>query len=252
MNQVDCRSVCLQIEEAELGWTPTATLSAHLQTCDSCRLFFDERMKLRQMVACLGQVQAPADFDFRLRARIAAREAKTSNRFQLAGIRFGFPTAAVAAIFMLVVGVTLFRSFKVEPPPTQPIATVVTNPPTLNPVSQEPASVAIAETTSPKGSSEQFLTLTRRRAEFATNQKRIRPASRDFSSVPAQVVKQDETVATVAPAFPIDTSQQSLKLSLDDGTGVYRTISVPRVSFGSQRAFGEQSSFIKTSSNGVW
>lgn len=252
MNQVDCRSVCLQIEEAELDWTPSATDNAHLQNCDNCRLFFDERMKLRQMVACLGQVQAPADFDFRLRARIAAREANTAHRFQLAGIHFGFPTAAVAAIFMLVVGVTLFRSLKVEPPPIQPTATVITNAPALNPVSQEPASVAVVDATSPKRSSDESLTPTRPHAQFATNQRRSRPASRDFSSVPAQVVKQDETLATVAPAFPIDSSQQSLKLSLDDGTGVYRTISVPRVSFGSQRAFGEQSSFIKTSSNGVW
>ena len=252
MNQVDCRSVCLQIEEAELGWTPSATVNSHLQICDSCRLFFDERMKLRQMVACLGHVQAPADFDFRLRARMAAREAKGAQRFQLAGMRFGFPTAAVAAIFMLVVGVTLFRSVQVEPPRIQPGAAVVTNPPTLNAISQERASVPVAYAASPKASTEPSLMPTRPRAQFATNQRRSRPASRDFSSVPAQVVKQDETLATVAPAFPIDSSQQSLKLSLDDGTGVYRTISVPRVSFGSQRAFGEQSSFVKSSSNGVW
>jgi hypothetical protein len=87
--------------------------------------------------------------------------------------------------------------------------------------------------------------------QVAANRK-SRAATKEFSSAAAEVVKRDELVADDEYAFKIDGSQQSLKVSLEDGTGVYRTISVPRVSFGSQRAFGEQPIFVKTSSNGAW
>jgi hypothetical protein len=39
----------------------------------------------------------------------------------------------------------------------------------------------------------------------------------------------------VSAAFPIDASLQPFKVSLDDGRGNAKTISVPTISFGSQR-----------------
>jgi hypothetical protein len=87
--------------------------------------------------------------------------------------------------------------------------------------------------------------------QVATNRK-SRAATREFSSAPAEVVKREQLVADEEYAFKIDGSQQSLTVSLEDRTGVYRTISVPRVSFGSQRTFGDQPLFVKASSNGAW
>ena len=55
----------------------------------------------------------------------------------------------------------------------------------------------------------------------------------DLSSKPAPVIR-GEAIATM-PTFPLDVSQQSFKVSLDDGSGGSRTISVPTVSFGSRR-----------------
>jgi hypothetical protein len=49
--------------------------------------------------------------------------------------------------------------------------------------------------------------------------------------------------------FPIDASLQSLKFSLDDGRGNARTISVPTISFGSQRVLQNANQFAP---KGVW
>jgi hypothetical protein len=47
----------------------------------------------------------------------------------------------------------------------------------------------------------------------------------------------------VSAAFPIDASVQSFKVSLDDGRGNARTISVPTISFGSQRIMQGENQF---------
>jgi hypothetical protein len=65
----------------------------------------------------------------------------------------------------------------------------------------------------------------------------------DFSSEGAEMIRATEPVG-VSAAFPIDGSSiQSLKVSIDDGRGNARTISVPTISFGSQRIVKEANQF---------
>jgi hypothetical protein len=45
-------------------------------------------------------------------------------------------------------------------------------------------------------------------------------------------------------AIPLDASLQSFKVSLDDGRGNARTISVPTISFGSQRMLQTGNQFV--------
>jgi len=59
-------------------------------------------------------------------------------------------------------------------------------------------------------------------------------ASIDFSNERAEVIRGAEPVG-VSAAFPIEASLQSFRVSLDDGSGNAKTISVPTISFGSQR-----------------
>jgi hypothetical protein len=203
------------------------------------------------MVADLGYVEAPADFDRRLRARLASEERGTNRGFSFAGLSFGVPTVAVAALMVVIGGVFVIRSLKVEPIPPTAISSVspeIVKPPAgPNIVSDQLGTTAAV---APEPAKPQSIA-TKPRERFAVNQKG-RNAIKEFSSSPAEVVKQNESVAELSSAFAVDSSQQSLKLSFADGSGVYRTISVPRVSFGSQRSFGEQSTFIKASSNGIW
>ena len=81
-----------------------------------------------------------------------------------------------------------------------------------------------------------------------------RMVNKEFSSLPAPVIRREDSLASVglSPVFPIGATYQSLKLSLDDSTGMSRTIFLPRISFGSQRvaAGGPQTGTI--SAKGIW
>ena len=247
-----CKAVCLQIEEADLNCQPDRVVQQHLDSCEDCRAFQEERKKLRQLVNSLGTVQAPADFDFRLRARLANQS--SAGRFWMRGTSFGWPSAAVAALVLIVGAVFVFRT--PSEPPARQTAVVHT--------ASEPASTVDATTTS--RSEDSFTPLAKAptalqrarsesavtgRPQFASGQRRL--ASREYSSVAAKVVKPEDTVASADAVFTIYGSDEPMRLSLDDGSGVQRTISLPRISFGSQRAFAtEHTSMVKTSAKGVW
>ena len=67
-------------------------------------------------------------------------------------------------------------------------------------------------------------------------------AAIDFSSQRAEVINGLEAVGSTT-VFPLDTSLQPFKILLDDGRGNARTISVPAISFGSQRVLRNANSF---------
>jgi hypothetical protein len=75
-------------------------------------------------------------------------------------------------------------------------------------------------------------------------------AAVDFSNVGANVVSNTRSAADTATVFPIETSLQSVKVSLDDGRGNARTISFPTVSFGQQRVLTTGNQFAPK--DGVW
>ncbi|HVS20257.1 MAG TPA: hypothetical protein VHD88_00340, partial [Pyrinomonadaceae bacterium] len=74
---------------------------AHVTTCASCREFRDERASLRELVGNLGPVTAPADFDMRLRVRMAAERQSQARSVLFAGFRVSTPAIAVAALFVV-------------------------------------------------------------------------------------------------------------------------------------------------------
>jgi hypothetical protein len=77
--------------------------------------------------------------------------------------------------------------------------------------------------------------------------------TRTMSGTGATVFRSDEFAdAYPTSAFPIDASYQSLKVSVDDGRGSKRTISLPTVSFGSQRTLSQSNSPLVASSRGAW
>ena len=100
MNRHECKMIRREIDEATLDARLTLEASEHLSKCDECRRFHDDRRLLRGLMANLETVGAPADFDFRLRARMA-RE-KPSNGY--GGLLFtARPIAAVAVVVLFAV-----------------------------------------------------------------------------------------------------------------------------------------------------
>src|ERR1051325_7230851 len=103
MNTNECRDVRQEIDQSELGQRLSESSESHLIGCASCAAFRDERLRLRELVGSLEPVTAPADFDMRLRARLA-RERDTTRQPYIFRLLMSTPAIAVAAALVLLVG----------------------------------------------------------------------------------------------------------------------------------------------------
>ena len=249
MKDRQCEVIRRELEEATLNEQFSTIAASHLETCADCGEFQRQQTKLRQIVGSLGTVNAPADFDFRLRARLAADAAKPGFRFWTMTVR-GLATAAVLVVFG--VGAVMIWQRMQEPAPTTIAVTPQQPPQTIEPAGREEgnrdaSSLAhgrepvpvIADNTPP------------RKLERSRAPKQKQPiAAVDFSNEGANVVSSTRPAADTATVFPIEASLQPLKVSLDDGRGNARTISFPTVSFGQQRVLITGSQFAPK--DGVW
>jgi hypothetical protein len=271
MNTIKCKDARREIEEVGVGQQLGSFAATHIRECSECQLFRKERIRLRQLIAGLGAVEAPADFDFRLRARIARDKSNTSkdDRAWRQGLSRNAPAALVAALLLLVAIAGLFalRGRGVKTPVSataQPdlgnttIETKSRSQPSF-PSSPEPqnGSSLAQHNERDKGAIRLDIrpvitpqTLSTHRNSIAARQGNRNTATREFGSLPAPVFKAENSMAGVGPfsSFPVKAASQSLKVSLDDGRGGARTISFPTVSFGSQRVIAGGGSPLLTSS----
>src|SRR5438876_2555785 len=86
MTALNCKSVRREIDEATLSQQLTREAIEHLRACAGCRRFHEEYHALRGLMASLETVTAPADFDFRLRARLAAEKERRTIAFPFARV----------------------------------------------------------------------------------------------------------------------------------------------------------------------
>jgi len=264
MNRTACINVRREIEEAGNGEGLAAASRKHLTNCAACSAFDNEQQKLKDMVASLGTVEAPADFDFKLRARLAT--ARSSRRSLSAGNGFGLRSVAFASLLLLVGLVVVLmnvrsgsnQSASVTPAPvSQPsIETAqVKTPPQDNNAAPMHTDVAAASHTNAIDHQNSPATLPQPgRKQVPTSQyvaRNGRIKATDLSVTAAPVFRPGETVMG-SSVFPLGTSYQSLKVSVDDGRGSKRTISLPTVSFGSSRALAQNPAPIMASTRDSW
>lgn len=236
-----CEVIRRELDELMLDETCSTTAVEHLRECGACREFHEKQTKLRQIVGSLGTVAAPADFDFRLRARLANESSSAASSFGFLAwpsLQRGF--AAVAVLVVFATGAYLVRNALNQPPAVTdmakqtpaPVVTETPKPPqeivTPNAAEQpKPEDVAVVQHRRPQGNRIDSAGLT------AIKNKPL--ATRELSSTGATVVGNKESVGTSTP-FSIDASSlQYFRVSVDDGRGNAKTISVPTISFGSQR-----------------
>jgi hypothetical protein len=253
MKDLTCQSVRREIDESDLQWQPDAIVSQHLKACSSCNKFYDEHAQLRNLVGSLGNVQTPSDFDFQLRSRLASERPNGTGKF----VFRGWPRVVAFASLLVIAGVIALQVSRTQTD-NKEVALESSQPPTPNIQTAKNDASPELQSTSETARTDSISSLGVDRIRNATNVQRksvsrSQIVSKDLSSVAAPVVKKDEQLANAGAVFPIESSSQSLILSLDEGNGVSRTISVPRVSFGSQRVLtGEQGPILKTSAKGVW
>jgi hypothetical protein len=106
----DCKVFRTEIEEASDGGALGRGAASHAEGCASCGATLREREALRRLVGGLGRVEAPHDFEFRLRARMAASKPRGGHgvfaRLLPAG---GLAWAAVAVCLVTVTAAVYFR-----------------------------------------------------------------------------------------------------------------------------------------------
>lgn len=247
MKEIGCKTVSREIDELESGQLPGAKTQAHLQDCASCRGFYDDRQKLRQMIAGLEAVEAPGDFDFRLRARLANLRDERVSAFSSFG--FGLPSIALAVLAILL-GVGIYmratNDSVTEEPLAQPEAAK-----TASPVGVQPA---VPMGVNSLRASREALTssdqTTARVSPPVRERVRSRKGSRNSNS---NTVRRDDFLAKseTSAMFPLEAAEP-LRVSVDYSTGGSRTISLPAVSFGSQQVVASGASMVKTSARTVW
>jgi hypothetical protein len=230
MRKNNCEMIRRELDELMLGDTGSAAVVEHLQECAACREFNEKQTRLRQIVGGLGTVSAPADFDFRLRARLANDVGNGAFHFWPLARR-GLAFAVVLLLF--VMGAFLVRNVFNRPAENKQVAGTEQN--NTTPAPQPVPTVEQRELPAP----EIVASSPERRSQPIRNERPLRIkrplVSEDFSSQRAEVIKGREPAGEFE-VLPLDSSSsQSFKVSLDDGRGNARIISVPTISFGSQR-----------------
>ena len=229
MRKTNCKLIRRELDELMLGEAWSADATEHLRECASCREFHVQQTNLRKIVGSLGTVEAPADFDFRLRARLA-NDAGSAPSIFWAFARRGLAVAAIAIVF--VTGAVVVRDVMRQMNNTVEVAQ---RPQVQQPVTVQEPPAAVKEEKKPDQVFAGITPVTIRKIRPNPAEYKRQPLlSKDVSSERAIRINGTEHPG-VPVAFPIDAQIQSFTVSLEDGRGNARTISVPTVSFGSQR-----------------
>ena len=240
MKEKRCETVRRELEELMLVDECSTSSTQHLRACGDCREFYQKQTKLQQMVGSLGTVEAPPDFDFRLRARLANES--SSAGFHFRALQWSFASkgfAAATLILLFIGGVVYVRTIVDHRSRQETVAEHRTAQPQPEPkpienkfgeTEQKP--VVVSDTGSRRVGGERRKT-TRAKAPLV---------AADFASERAPLMS--ETLRH-SPIFPIDASLQPFKVSIDDGRGNARTISLPNITFGSQRVLPVANQFVQ-------
>jgi hypothetical protein len=113
----DCKVFRTEIDEAARGDALGRAAAAHAEVCAACGSHLRERERLRGLVRGLGRVEAPPDFEFRLRARMAASKPGGgggifARLFPIGGLAW----AAVAVCVLSVSAAVYFRQSRPSKP----------------------------------------------------------------------------------------------------------------------------------------
>ena len=241
MRSLECRLVRQQIDELELDERPSERASAHLSLCAGCREFRAERIELRQLVGSLESVVAPADFEMRLRARIA-REQSNRRQEPLLARLIRTPALAAAALFVVVGGALVWVAQR-DIEPAAPVATVRPSP-VVKPSDSNATTPVGKETTEANTSIDQ---VAENVPGIATRKNRTSPRGRaqDYSVLPANSIGQSDQAYVNAPSKPV-------VFALEDERGTKRKISLPPVSFGSQSLVDNRVPVSYTGNSRIW
>lgn len=253
MSKSRCQDVRRELEEIDLGGSQSKTTVDHLSECEDCRDVDEKQRKLQQIVASLGTIAAPADFDFKLRARLANEKHDTTYANNWFFSRHG---VTATGLIVLLLGVMLGGRYLTSQRQPNSVAVGTTaveqsrSAAPATPSTVEPSKFAAAlqrvESAPAKNSQDKLY-----KPGGLEARGRHSTVVMDSSSERAPLIHAGQPLAEAdnAPVFPITAPSQALRVSLDDGRGNARTVSVPTVTFGSQRVLATAN---RTAPKDVW
>jgi hypothetical protein len=273
---MNCQKCKIEIEERDARREYLShAAETHLEGCANCRAFGDERLALRRLVGGLERVSAPADFEFRMRARMAAERGVGASRatwFTFSPAALSWPLAGCLA---LVISASLY--FQPRPGGTpattaagQPVAATTTQPtqlPAAEPARQDHRDESVETRSGVVVASFKSSPAQRRRvlpsrlAGRTGVERELRPVEESTSTGLTGAtprIAASGAMRTESALIPVrlDAPEGQLKVLLRDTSGGARTISVDSVSFGSRdviRRPGATYAKASLSSNeGVW
>lgn len=234
MNANDCRVMRLEIDQSELGQRLSERAEAHLAVCGSCAAFRVERTRLRELVGSLNPVSAPADFDIRLRARLAQERDRQPRQPFIFRFAISTPAIAVAAVIVMAVGSMVWIGNRSRPAPTA--ATNIQRPgtttsaPTVNVAVENPPSNSPALDNNIAANPRPLFS--RRAGTKPANLAAGTAVSSDFNVSRAQSYRlSPDRVGEVSLTAPLN----PMVVSMYDENGSKRQILLPPISFGAQR-----------------
>ncbi|HEX8722402.1 MAG TPA: hypothetical protein VF736_17435 [Pyrinomonadaceae bacterium] len=264
----DCKVFRGEIEGAADGRALSGAGAAHAAACRACGEELRGRESLRRLVGGLGRVEAPPDFEFRLRARMAASKAG-GRRAPLRGLRLVYAFAPVAAaVCFLVFSAALYFNRASRPvssgaPAAAAVAAQDAAPaegPAAPEASEAGAERVAVEVTPPapgrillaSGPRVQVRRAPAVRAREVAAKSEARAAARQNTIITsawgAPVINGQRVITLTAPAEP-------LRMILRDERGAGRVVPMRAVSFGSQELIARQGAPRRqaaTENEGVW
>lgn len=263
MTTHECKTIRRELDEAYPNQQPSNSAAEHLRGCSDCKAFASDQRALRGLIATLQPVVAPADFDFRLRARLAREKSRAQNGAGISNFfKMPMPVAVAALVLLAGVAGVVIKNWLTSSPANLPASKVVAVTP-RNAVPAVPSdrgaeSTKVVATTTdagnPGANDSHSVSVPKNRASRINQVVVRRPefGVRDFGISPASVLVGEQLDITLSGVrVPLDA--RALQISIDDGRGETRTISLPRVSFGSQRLVASQGFMPAVSpTKGVW
>jgi hypothetical protein len=236
-----------EIVEAADGDALGRGARAHADACRACAEELRGGESLRALVRGLGKVEAPADFEYRLRARMA-NAGTPGRRTPLRGLRLVYAFAPVAAAACFLVVITALYVRQESRTNTTEAPTVAVSAParkagagqSITPLAGRPVEgpketgvrgveVALNRTASPaRQAVQRSRAATRQSAAKTDSRAAVQRDTSDFSFSQAPVVYgRGVTIAVKASAEP-------MRMILRDERGAGRVVPMRSVSFGAQ------------------
>jgi hypothetical protein len=105
---MNCKLYQREIEHIDLVQTMSADGLRHIESCDACRGFKQEHDSLQMLLGNLERVAAPANFDTKLRARLAAPKTNQRSAFTWWNFSLLRPAVGVGFALALLIGGVVF------------------------------------------------------------------------------------------------------------------------------------------------